>query len=547
MLKIVLSQLNYTIGDLDGNVAKMKSHIDCAREDGADLIVFSELALCGYTPKDKLNYLSFIDRCEATLEQLKLEATDGLAILVGAPIKSNLEKGKSLYNSAVFMAEREIKNTVHKTLLPTYDVFDEYRYFEPSRKNEIIEYKGHRLAVTICEDLWNLEEPFLYDRNPMDELAEQSPDLMINLSGSPYSYNHVEDRKKRMVQNAVHYDLPLVYVNQVGANTEILFDGGSMFINRDGDIAEKLNYFEEDYRLVQWGASSTYADKSADKKDYDIEMIHEALVMGIRDYFNKMGFTKAVLGSSGGVDSALVHALAAEALGADKVTAILMPSKFSSDHSVDDAVELAKNLGSPYEIIPIKKGVAAMDETMEPHFNGLAIDVTEENIQARLRGLILMAWSNKFGTILLNTSNKSETAVGYSTLYGDMCGGFSSIGDLYKTQVYEMCDYINRNGEIIPTHILTKAPSAELRPDQKDSDSLPPYSILDKILEHYIEEQKGWKEIVDLGFEEETVRKVVRLVDRTEYKRFQGSPILRISHRAFGLGRQMPLVAKYWN
>jgi NAD+ synthase (glutamine-hydrolysing) len=547
MLKIVLSQLNYVIGDLEGNVVKMRDHVARARKDQADLIVFSELALCGYTPKDKLNYHSFIDRCEAALEDLKQEATDGLAILVGAPVRSDLPKGKPLYNSAVFMSGGEIKRVVHKTLLPTYDVFDEYRYFEPSRKNEIIEYKGHRLAVTICEDLWNLEEPFLYERNPMDELVAQKPDLMINLSGSPYSYNHVEDRKQRMVQNAVHYSLPLVYVNQVGANTEILFDGGSMFINRDGDIAEELNYFEEDYRVVNWDSSSTYEDKSVDKKDYDIEMIHDALVMGIKDYFNKMGFKKAVLGSSGGVDSALVHALAAEALGAEHVTAILMPSKFSSDHSVDDAVQLAKNLGSPFEIIPIKKGVTAMDETMEPHFNGMAVDVTEENIQARLRGLILMAWSNKFGAILLNTSNKSETAVGYSTLYGDMCGGFSSIGDLYKTQVYEMCDFINRNAEVIPNHILTKAPSAELRPDQKDSDSLPPYSVLDKILEHYIEEQKGWKEILALGFEEETVRKVVKLVDRTEYKRFQGSPILRISHRAFGLGRQMPLVARYWN
>jgi len=538
--------MNVTIGDLTGNAAKCIDRIERARSLGADLIVFSELSICGYIPKDMLNYESFIERCEEAVKEVA-KASQGIGVLIGSPVKSGLSDGKGLYNAALFLHEGEIKAQFNKSLLPTYDIFDEYRYFEPARSVEILEFKGKRIAVTICEDLWNLDSPQMYPITPMDELMKQNPDLMVNLSGSPFSYNHVEDRQGRMVRNAQKYDLPLIYVNQVGAHTDVLFDGGSMYITNTGVIAEELEYFEEDFEIVDVDKKDDLLSHSHNFRDEDENLIHDAIVMGIRDYFGKMGFKKALIGSSGGIDSALVHALCAEALGAENVTAVMLPSKFSSEGSVKDAVQLAENLGSPYHIVPINGLVDSADSALDEMFHGMPDDVTEENIQARGRGLLLMAISNKLGVLLVNTSNKSETAVGYSTLYGDMCGGFSPIGDLYKTQVYAIARYMNRNGEVIPEAILTKEPSAELRPDQKDSDSLPEYSYLDAILMHYIEEQKGWKEIVDLGFEEEVVRKVVKMVDRNEYKRFQGSPILRISHRAFGIGRQMPLVATYFN
>ncbi|MBI1307652.1 MAG: NAD+ synthase [Bacteroidetes bacterium] len=545
-MKIALSQLNYTIGDLEGNIGLMCKQIDRAEAEGAELIVFSELSICGYIPKDKLNYNSFIERCEMAIEQLA-RYKPNIGVIIGAPLLSGLENGKHLRNAALLLHAGKIQNTVYKTLLPTYDIFDEYRYFEPNTDFHLVHFKGVDIALTICEDLWNLENPGLYPVNPMDKLAELKPDLMINISGSPYSYNHVEDRRERMTNNARHYGLPLIYVNQVGANTEILFDGGSLFIDRHGNICEELSSFVEDFRIVNWNGEGEYSRDQSDFGDDDMRMIHEAIVMGVRDYFEKMGFKKALLGSSGGIDSALVNAIAVEALGADRVHTVMMPSKFSSEGSVTDAVELAKNLGCTYEILPIQPMVDSVNSTLIDSFTGKQPDVTEENIQARSRGLLLMAISNKFGHILLNTSNKSETAVGYATLYGDMCGGLSPIGDLYKTQVYEMARYINRNGEIIPEVIITKAPSAELRPDQKDSDSLPQYDLLDRILALYIEEQKGWQEIVRAGYDAEVVRKVVKLVDRNEYKRFQAAPILRISHRAFGFGRQMPLVAHYYN
>lgn len=545
-MKVALAQLDVIIGDLENNATRIIETIDRAKSEGADLIVFSELCICGYIPKDMLNYNSFIERSDKVVEELAKSAV-GIGVIIGAPRFSNLDDGKRLYNAALFLHEGKVIQEFYKSLLPTYDIFDEYRYFEPARTHDILEFKGQKIAVTICEDLWNLDQPQLYPSNPMDELIKDSPDLMINLSGSPYSYNHVEKRKGRMVNNAIHYKLPLIYVNQVGAHTDVLFDGGSMFITRKGVIAEELDYFKEDFEIVDVSKESLLAEHSRGFKDEDIELIHRALVMGTRDYFQKMGFKKAHIGSSGGVDSALVLAILVKALGPENVTSYLLPSKYSSQGSVSDAVKLSENLGSPYEIISIEQMVSSVEMTLQPSFEGMKIDVTEENIQARARGLLLMALSNKFGSILINTSNKSETAVGYATLYGDMCGGFAPIGDLYKTQVYEMCNYINRDSEIIPNEIITKAPSAELRPDQKDSDSLPDYDLLDTILRHYIEEQKGWQEIVDLGFEESIVRKVVKMVDRNEYKRFQGSPILRISHRAFGTGRQMPLVAKYYN
>jgi NAD+ synthase (glutamine-hydrolysing) len=545
-MKIALSQLNYIIGDIEGNTERIVAEIKRAEQDGAELVVFSELAVCGYPPKDLLDYPSFINRCETALEIIR-QNTTSTAVLVGAPAWSRLEKGKKLYNSAYFFYQKELVQRIDKTLLPTYDIFDEYRYFEPNSTFKCVEFKGQKIAVTICEDLWNLDEEKLYAVTPMDELMKQKPSVMINLSGSPYSYNHVEERRERMQYNAKHYNLPLFYVNQVGGNTDILFDGGSMFINRNGEIVGECAFYNEDFKVYDWDSSKTYEDQLEEYRDYDIGLIHDALVMGVRDYFGKLGFKKAVLGSSGGIDSAVVHAIAAEALGAENVKAIMMPSQYSSDGSVKDAVKLAENLGSDYSIIPIKSIFDEFKNILSEEFAGVAENVAEENMQARSRGVILMSISNKFGPIVLNTSNKSESAVGYSTLYGDMCGGLSVIGDLYKEQVYELARFVNRYGEVIPFEIINKEPSAELRPDQKDSDSLPPYPVLDKMLFHYIEERKGWQEIVALGFEETMVRKIIKMVDRNEYKRFQASPTLRISHKAFGVGRQMPIVAKYFN
>ena len=543
-MKIAISQLNYKIGDIDGNTAKILDAISKAKNENADLVIFSELAVCGYPPKDLLDYPNFIDRCEFAINLIGENSVD-IGVIVGAPSWSKLDRGKKLYNSAFFYENKKLLKRIDKTLLPTYDVFDEYRYFESNKIFECVSFRGEKLAITICEDLWNIDDQKMYKLIPMDELQKDNPTLMINLSGSPYSYNHVEKRRNRMQQNAKMYSLPLCYVNQVGGNTDILFDGGSMFINKNGDIVEECTFYHEDFKLIEWSSGSVYPDKHQDYYDYDISLIHDALLMGIRDYFGKTGFNKAVIGSSGGIDSAVVHALAARALGGENVRAIMMPSKYSSEGSVNDAVALAKNLNSPYRIISIEQTVKSLNMTLEEEFEGLEEDVTEENIQARSRGVILMAISNKFGYIVLNTSNKSESAVGYSTLYGDMCGGLSVIGDLYKEQVYELARFMNRSSPVIPQEIIDKEPSAELRPNQKDSDSLPAYSVLDKILFHYIEEQKGWKEIVKLGIEEDLVRRIIRLVDKNEYKRFQASPTLRISHKAFGIGRQMPIVARY--
>jgi NAD+ synthase (glutamine-hydrolysing) len=543
-MKIVISQLNYVIGDIDGNTSKILEEISKARKVNADLIIFSELAVCGYPPKDLLDYPSFIDRCELAVKQIG-ENSSNIGVIFGAPSWNNLDRGKKLYNSAYFFENQKLLKRIDKTLLPTYDVFDEYRYFEPNKIFECISFRGEKLAVTICEDLWNIDDQKMYKLIPMDVLQNENPTIMINLSGSPYSYNHVEKRRNRMQQNAKKYSLPLFYVNQVGGNTDILFDGGSMFINKNGDIVEECAFYQEDFKIIEWSSGSVYPDNHQDYYDYDISLIHDALLMGIKDYFTKMGFKKAIIGSSGGIDSAVVHALAAKALGGENVKAIMMPSKYSSKGSVDDAVKLAENLNSPYRIISIEETVESLNSTLEEEFEGLGEDITEENIQARSRGIILMAISNKYGHIVLNTSNKSESAVGYSTLYGDMCGGLSVIGDLYKEQVYELARFMNRDGKIIPQEIINKEPSAELRPDQKDSDSLPDYSVLDKILFHYIEEKKGWREIVKLGMDEDLVRRIIRLVDKNEYKRFQASPTLRISHKAFGIGRQMPIVAKY--
>jgi NAD+ synthase (glutamine-hydrolysing) len=544
-MRIALAQLNYTIGDFEGNLQKKRLAIQEALEQGAQLIIFSELSICGYIPKDTLDYNSFIERCDGAVKAL-LPDSHRIGIVLGSPVFSHLSDGKRLYNAALLLHKGEVQYQINKTLLPTYDIFDEYRYFEPNRDFQIVHFEGIRIALTICEDLWNIDETPMYPVTPMEKLLAFDPQLMINISGSPYSYNHTDERRKLMQANARKYNLPLVYVNQTGAHTDVIFDGGSMFIDRDGEVIEELAFFREEIKVIDWVADGKYGHQTPKVRNEDIEMIHRALISGLRDYFHKSGFKKAVLGLSGGIDSALVNALAVEALGPEQVLSVMLPSVYSSKGSVDDSIALCELTGNPYQILPIKNIVSEYENTLSPVFQGLSPDVTEENVQARSRGVLLMAISNKLGNILLNTSNKSESAVGYATLYGDMCGGISVIGDLYKTQVYALCSHINEKHKMIPDAIIHKAPSAELRPGQLDSDSLPPYELLDAILFHYIENQRGWQEIVAMGFDEHIVRKIVKMVDRNEYKRFQAAPTLRISHKAFGMGRQMPLVAKYF-
>ncbi|MBU2555957.1 MAG: NAD+ synthase [Bacteroidetes bacterium] len=543
-MRIALAQLNYHIGNFSANKEKIIRSIQEARHKQADLIVFAELAVSGYPPRDFLEFRDFIQQCHQALAEIAPECT-GIAAIIGLPTYNEAPKGKPLFNTAAFIADGEIKQLIHKTLLPNYDIFDEYRYFEPNTSFEVVHYKGKRLAVTICEDLWNVQDNPLYVANPMDELMRQNPDLMINIAASPFNYRQREVRKDVLRRNAMNYHLPLVYVNHVGAQTELLFDGGSVVFDSQGILKHELNYFEEDFRIVDISELAEMSPNIQDSYSDEIALIHDALVMGIRNYFGKLGFEKAILGLSGGIDSAVTAVLAARALGAENVYNLLLPSRYSSDHSLGDAEKLALNLGMPYHVVSIEEGFNAMEHSLAPYFKGMPFNVTEENIQARLRGVLLMAFSNKFGYILLNTSNKSEAAVGYGTLYGDMNGGLSVIGDVYKTKVFELARYINKNGEIIPENTIVKPPSAELRPDQKDSDSLPDYAVLDEILYLYIEERKGPKEIVALGFDSQLVARILKLVNTNEYKRYQTPPILRVTPKAFGMGRRMPIVAKY--
>jgi NAD+ synthase (glutamine-hydrolysing) len=547
----------------------MLQAVEEGRSLGADLVVFSELSVCGYPPRDFLEFEDFILQAESSIQALA-RASGDIGVLVGTPTRNQQKEGKDLLNSAVLLYNGVVQGIAHKSLLPNYDVFDEYRYFEPAYNWNVIEFKGKKIAVTICEDIWNLGNNPLYRVCPMDKLMLQSPDLMINISASPFDFSHDEDRKEVVRLNVLKYKMPLIYCNAVGAQTEIVFDGGSMVFNSDASLFKQMNYFVEDYLLVDTDqllvkatAEAIVVTASLNEsmrfshaedplviidhltEDRNIAQIHDALILGLKDYFAKMGFKKAILGSSGGIDSAVVLALAVEALGAENITSILMPSGFSSSHSVDDAVTLSKNLGNPYHVIPIATVFETFLQTLNPLFEGTAFGVAEENIQSRSRGNLLMAIANKFGYVLLNTSNKSELATGYGTLYGDMAGGLSVLGDLYKVQVYALANYINRNQEIIPKNIITKEPSAELRPNQKDSDSLPEYSILDNILYLYIEGRKGPKEIIAAGFDADLVQRVLKMVNMNEYKRNQFCPIIRVSTKAFGVGRRLPIVAKY--
>ena len=485
---------------------------------------------------------------------------DTIAVLIGAPDKNPVREGKDLFNAAYFLYEKEVKAVAHKTCLPNYDVFDEYRYFEPAYNWNIIEFKGKKLAITICEDIWNLGDNPLYRNCPMDELMKQQPDIMLNMSASPFDYTHVEDRKAIVKLNVTKYKLPMLYCNCVGSQTEIVFDGASLVFDKNANLVKQLPLFEEAMDIFELKDDGTFvqpvmvqaknlpdAEFNPAELDYNLctAEIYNAIVMAIKDYFSKMGFTKAILGSSGGIDSAVTLALACEALGKENVRAILMPSQYSTGHSVSDAEQLSKNLGNPYDIVPIKNIYESFLTELKPIYKDLPFSLAEENIQARTRGNLLMAIANKFGYILLNTSNKSELATGYGTLYGDMAGGLGVLGDCYKMQVYALAKYINRNKEIIPTNIITKPPSAELRPGQKDSDSLPDYAILDKILYQYIERRQGPNEIKAQGFDAALVDRVLKMVNVNEYKRNQFCPIIRISPKAFGVGRRVPIVGKY--
>lgn len=569
-MKIAIAQQNYHIGNFEDNTRKIMGAIQYAKSRKADLVIFSELSICGYPPRDFLEFDDFINECYKAIDIIK-EQADTIGVIIGSPQRNPLKEGKDLFNAAWLLYDKKVVGVAHKTLLPNYDVFDEYRYFEPGFAWNVLEFKGKKIALTVCEDIWNLGDNLLYRQCPMDVLITQQPDLMINISASPFDYDHDQDREEIIRANVVKYGLPMFYCNAIGSQTEIVFDGGSLVMDANGQIVKEMKYFEEDFAIVSLDDIEVQKAKRKPMKaipefdkdmrvskvedpekiieyltsDENIGEIKEALLLGIRDYFRKMGFTKAILGSSGGIDSAVTQALATRALGRENVRAILMPSHYSTSHSVADAEQLSKNLGNQYDIVPIKNIYDSFLHTLQPVFGDLPFGLAEENIQSRSRGNLLMAIANKFGYILLNTSNKSELCTGYGTLYGDMAGGLSVLGDVYKMQVYALAKYLNRNGEIIPENIISKPPSAELRPDQKDSDSLPDYSVLDKVLYQYIEKRKGPKELIAMGIDEALVRRVLKMVNSNEYKRNQFCPIIRVSCKAFGVGRRVPIVGKY--
>ncbi len=558
-MKICIAQQNYHIGNFEENTNKILRAIEEAKKQGADIILFSEMSVCGYPARDFVEFNDFIEQCYQSIEQIK-KAADTIGVLIGSPSRNPEKKGKDLFNAAFFLYEQKIIAEIHKTLLPTYDVFDENRYFESADSWKVVPFKGKKLAITICEDIWNLGDNPLYRICPMDHLMEQAPDIMLNLSASPFDYTHDEDRKATIKANVLKYKIPLFYCNAVGSQTEIVFDGGSYAFDKDANLCGALPMFESDMQIFECNDDGSInapilepAARVPNKElnpsklmpELNIDQVYKALVLGIKDYFNKMGFKKAILGSSGGIDSAVTLAIAVEALGKENVYAILMPSPYSTNHSVDDAVQLSNNLHNPYDIIPIKDVYESFLGTLKPIFKELPFSLAEENIQSRSRGSILMAIANKLGYVLLNTSNKSELATGYGTLYGDMAGGLGVLGDCYKMQVYALAHYINRDKEIIPQNIIDKAPSAELRPNQKDSDSLPDYEVLDQLLYQYIEKRIDPAAIKALGFDSILVDKTLKMVNNNEYKRNQFCPIIRVSPKAFGVGRRVPIVGKY--
>lgn len=543
-LKVTLAQLNSIIGDFDFNLKQIKNAVQNAVSQNSDLIIFPELFICSYPPQDRLEQMSFIQNVNSALSEVQ-NLSENIGIIIGAPVKNESNKGKPLYNAACFFYQNKLIHCSHKALIPNYDVFDEYRYFEPADEFQVVDFKNHKLAITICEDLWDKSDNLQYKVQPMEILMTQNPDIIINIAASPFDYLKHGIRKQLLSRKAKEYNLPLIYVNNVGAQTELLFDGGSMVISPKGELCEQLSFFDEDIKTIDTKDIYNEFRVLKDPEYHPITLIHNALICGIKDFFKKSNFKTAIIGLSGGIDSSIVAALAVEALGAENVNAVFMPTAFSSNESLVDAQKQADLLKIPLKIINIESNFLSIVDLLKDAFNSKEPNVAEENIQSRLRGLILMALSNKNGHILLNTSNKSEMATGYGTLYGDMCGALSVIGDLYKVQVYQLADYLNTKELIIPTNIIKKAPTAELRHNQKDTDSLPEYEVLDSILFHYIEQNASAEVIsklpeVDLALTE----KIIKLVDNNEFKRFQSAPVLRISPKAFGYGRRFPLVEK---
>lgn len=543
-MKIALAQLNPTVGDIKNNCEKIIKYIKEAKKANMDLIVFPELSIIGYPPKDLLYNPDFLESSYGALYEIILPETNGIGVIVGTATKDK-EKDYLLHNSALLLYNGKIIGQADKTLLPNYDVFDEQRYFEPAKERTCFDFKGMRLAVNICEDIWNDKDFWERPRYDIDVLEEQyklNPDIFINISASPYNLGKQELRTRMVKQISKKYKLPLIYVNQVGGNDELIFDGNSFAINSNGDRVVNLKSFSEDMAFID--TENLDELKPLQEIKEDISWVHDALILGLKDYFRKTGFKKAVVGLSGGIDSAVTCALAVKALGRENVLGVSMPSRYSSEGSKDDARDLAQNLGIQYRVIPIEDVFKSYISIFNKDGDVLG-DLAEENLQARIRGNYLMFISNREGYMVLTTGNKSEIAVGYCTLYGDMSGGLAVISDVPKTMVYELAKYINRDKIIIPLSTIEKAPSAELRPNQKDTDSLPPYEILDDILKLYIEDDKSISEIVSEGYDEDIVRDVIRKVNNAEYKRKQAAPGLKVTTKAFGVGRRMPIAQKF--
>jgi NAD+ synthase (glutamine-hydrolysing) len=546
-LRITIAQLDPVVGDIGGNIKKMVNTMSRCSQESSDLVVFPELFITGYPPRDLLERPWFIRRSQEAVDELTKISKEypQSGILFGAPLPTGKKTGRGLYNSALLVHQGEILSSQHKSLLPTYDVFDEARYFDPGSENQIVSFKGETLGISICEDAWNDPELWLrrsYAFDPMEVLAKKGATIFVNISASPFHVGKEEIRYRIIRSHARKHSIPFVFVNQVGGNDELIFDGRSICVDRSGEALEVFPSFAEQVKTIDMsllGKSGIYVPQER------IESVHQALILGIRDYLGKCGFSKVVLGLSGGIDSAVACCLAKEALGSGNVLGISMPGPYSSKGSVEDSRELAQNLGIKFEVVPISSIYSSYLGSLEERFEGRESDITEENIQARIRGSILMAFSNKFGHLVLSSGNKSELAVGYCTLYGDMSGGLAVISDVPKSMIYELAEHINRNSETIPGQIIEKPPSAELRPDQLDQDTLPPYDVLDQILHYYLDEGYSYHKIVKLNFDPDTVAWVIRAVNANEYKRRQAVPGLKVTTKAFGMGRRMPIAAKY--
>ena len=552
-MKITIAQINPTIGDLPGNTQKILEAANKAAAEKTNLLLTPELSLCGYPPRDLLLKPDFLEAMGIALQELAIDLPPDLGVLVGIVEnnpKADISGGKSLYNSVALLHEGKVKQVFHKRLLPTYDVFDEHRYFEPGLQTNYFTFNSVKIGVTICEDLWNDEEFFgkrSYSINPIAELSKLDVNLIVNLSASPYTFGKQNFREAMLKHSAMRFDKPIIYVNQVGGNDDLIFDGRSFALNRSGEIISRACGFESDLRQIEFDKTQQDLNISsiADNYESDDEEIWQALVLGVRDYVQKCGFSKVVLGLSGGIDSSIVAAIASAALGKENVLGVLMPSPYSSESSVKDADDLAKNLGIKTEKLPIENLMQSYDETFAQLFANTEFGLAEENIQSRIRGSLLMAISNKFGYLLLSTGNKSEMAVGYCTLYGDMNGGLAVIADVPKTRVYSICNWLNRSKEVIPQNVLIKPPSAELKPGQVDQDSLPDYEILDDILHRLINDYQSVEQIIKAGHNPEIVNRIIKMVARAEFKRRQAPPGIKITDRAFGTGWRMPIASNW--